>query len=50
MLKDGPDGLTEANIVDSVKNAAVDQEALNREPEEPDLVNVAKSLDEEEGS
>ena len=47
VLKDGPDGLTEADIVDSVENAVVDQEALNREPEELDLVNVAESLDEE---
>ena len=47
VLKDGPDSLTEANIVDSVEIAVVDQEALNREPEDSDLVNVAESLDEE---
>jgi superfamily II DNA helicase RecQ len=41
------DRLSEDNVVVAVENVAVDQEALNREPEEPDLINVAESLDEE---
>ena len=41
------DGSTEEDVVESVENAVVDQEALNREPEEADLINVAESLDEE---
>jgi len=45
VLKDG--STEEEDVVASVENAAVDQEALNREPEEGDLINVAESLDEE---
>ena len=46
VLKDGSTR-KEQDVVMSVENAAVEQEALNREPEEPDLINVAESLDDE---
>jgi hypothetical protein len=46
VLKDGSME-DDDDLVVSVENAAVEQEALNREPEEADLINVAESLDEE---
>jgi hypothetical protein len=45
VLKNG--SMENEDVVASVENAAVGQEALNREPDEPDLINVAESLDEE---
>ena len=41
------DGSTEEDVDASVESATVDQEALNRDPEEPDHIVVAESLDEE---
>jgi superfamily II DNA helicase RecQ len=41
------EGLTEEGVDASVESATVDQEALNRDPEEPDLIVVAESLNEE---
>ena len=47
VLKNGSMVDSPEDVVASVENAAVGQEALNREPDEPDLINVAESLDEE---
>ena len=41
------DGSTEEDVDASVESATVDQEALNRDPEEPDHIVVAESLDDE---
>lgn len=46
MLKDS-DVLTEDVVDASVESATVDQEALNRDPDEADFIIVAESLDEE---
>ena len=47
VLKDGSMEQGTDHAVVSVENAVVDQEALNREPEESELINTAESLDEE---